>query len=105
MCRTARMCMEQKTKTNLRDGLEDVPGFSGLGDSSQAALVRRGEVVGLDFGRVTGLELVEGCCRQYNEMIKTVGKSQSCMVSKLRIIWKQTVYVLIKLHTWTVSNA
>ena len=26
-----------------------------------------------------------------NESIQLVGKSQSCMVSKLRIIWKQTV--------------
>ena len=26
-----------------------------------------------------------------NALIENVGKSQSCMVSKLRIIWKQTV--------------
>ena len=26
-----------------------------------------------------------------NEIMENVGKSQSCMVSKLRIIWKQTV--------------
>ena len=29
-----------------------------------------------------------------NARIENVGKSQSCMVSKLRIIWKQTVRVV-----------
>ena len=28
-----------------------------------------------------------------NERIENVGKYQSCMVSKVRIIWKQTVHV------------
>ena len=30
-----------------------------------------------------------------NARIENVGKSQSCMVSKLRIIWKQTVVALV----------
>ena len=32
-----------------------------------------------------------------NVRIKNVGKYQSCMVSKLRIIWKQTVRLKLKL--------
>ena len=32
-----------------------------------------------------------GCVSIQSVIIKTVCKSQSCMVSKLRIIWKQTV--------------
>ena len=33
-------------------------------------------------------------CIIVNARIENVGKSQSCMVSKLPIIWKQTVYTI-----------